>query len=140
MEEPKELTGYRRYKMKAERKLSYLSKFGIFFRNQELLSTLKRLDQEVKNCEFEPNHELKSFGMRSANTKLKIVKKQYENGYFNQLSNVRAFHLKAALKNIPLIRLYDKLFVILEYRAKIKDPFDINIKVENFCILMAVEY
>ena len=94
--------------------------------------TLSQFQQELTRVLNETHLTTKQSSLISLNKRLKIFKKEVENEKFNRFSNTHAFHLKASLKAIPLVLIYDKLFTTLESKGNFPNIMDINTKIFLF--------
>ena len=95
---------------KISRKVAYLHKLAEYFKSNELKSILSQIESEIAEIDQIAKQELKLFTLKCKNNKLRFIKKKYENLFYNEFSNVAAFHLKSRLKNVQPIGLYTELF------------------------------
>jgi len=121
-----------RYSKKNERKIKYIQKFISYFKLSQNQKTLDQFEFKLQNILQETNSSLKQSNLISLNNQLKIFKRELENVSFKGYSNTRAFHLKASLKAIPLVLIYDKLFTTLEKKGNFPNIMNINVKIFLF--------
>ena len=121
-----------RYKKKVHRKLEYFRRFSKFFKLEELEHSLKTLEEDLGRLQEEDSLEMKEFFYESQNKKLKVMKRKLENEYLNCYSNIRAFHVKAYLKGIPLVLILDKHLLKQETKANFPEFMDINARIYEF--------
>ena len=117
------------YIEKIERKLHYLQNFISYFKMSKYQNQLNQFKFNFAKESSQVDSSRRQSRLAFVNDRLKIFKKDIENVHFNKFSNTRAFHFKAALKAIPLVLIYDKLFTILETKRKFPKMGTINTKV-----------
>ena len=121
-----------KYKEKVKRKLVYIQKLISYFNLTKHQKILNQFDNRINYTLNETDPSLTKLNLISLNNQLKIFKRDLENNFFKRFSNTRAFHLKASLKAIPLVLIYDKLFNTLEKKGNFSDILDLNVKIFLF--------
>ena len=121
-----------RLKKKINRKFNYLESIAIKFNDLELKHLILNLEEEYKQIDNNSNEEMDELSFETQNKKLKIMKKKFENLYFKNMSNTKAFFIKSELKNYPLIILLDKMIQKKETKANFPDFTDVNAKVYEY--------
>jgi hypothetical protein len=121
-----------RYRSKVERKIAYLDNIGKKFNDHDLLELILNLKNDYENIQHDQNDEINELAYKSQNKKLKIMKKKYENIYFNKMSNTKAFMMKAELKNYQIVTLMDKFITKFETKANFPDFTDVNARVYEY--------
>jgi hypothetical protein len=99
-----------RMESKISRKLVYLKRLAEYFNSDELLSIVSQIKSEIADLPHSSEAEMRLFTLKCKNNKLRFVKKKYENLFYNEFSNVAAFHLKSELKDVEPLGLYNELF------------------------------
>ena len=127
-----------RYSTKIQRKIRYLENLISYFGLIKFEPALQSFSREFSQAASFLNQETKLTSLISLNNRMKTFKKQIENSQFNQYSNTRAFHMKAALKGIPLVLIYDKLFSTLEIKGNFPDIMEINTQIFLYPVDMLV--
>lgn len=117
-----------RYSQKIRRKQQYLQKLIDHFQMANIQKHLNKLEDEFAGTLDETHLDTRELSVISLNDRLKKLKKEIENLKLNRFSNTRAFHLKASLKGIPLVAMYDQLFGSLETKGNFPDILDIDAK------------
>ena len=118
-----------RYSKKTNRKYAYLKNMINYFEMNKHKITFNQFEMELSRVQNETHLRTKESLLISLNKRLKIFKKDLENEQFNNYSNTRAFHLKASLKSVPLVLIYDKLFKTLECKGNFPNIMNIDTKV-----------
>lgn len=95
---------------KIQRKILYLRRLAEYFSSKELLHKVNQIQTEIAEMVDASNPEMRLFALKCKNNKLRFIKKKYENLFYNDYSNVTAFHIKRRLKPTATIGLYNELF------------------------------
>lgn len=118
-----------RYNLKIKRKIEYLQKLANFSKNEALAQTLLTYSQQLPDQSNYDNPDLEILSLEAQNKKLKLLKKKAENEYLLAMSNTRAFHIKAWLKEIPLVACYEEQFQTLENKLSVPNVMNIHSRV-----------